>query len=968
MIRPKARSWSVVGQGWRGALLALALCACARTELAAPLPPQTIDPGDNTLSYEPFLAQENGWGPAERDTSNGEAGAGDGRPLTLNGKTYSRGFGVHANSSLSFAIDGKCSALTADIGVDDEVGARGSVVFQVYGDGVKLFESGVMTGTSAAERIQVELRGRRTLTLVVHDAGDGNQYDHADWAAPQLLGCDPAAPAPGPQAIRINAGGPAQVVDGVRWEGCEAVNACQGYVRGGFAYTERPLVAISGVQPPANEALYQSEWTGGETTGVPAGGVAFGFQIPVANGAYLVRLHFAELNKYAVGKRIFDVNLEGRTVLPQFDVFEAAGGLGRALVREFPVTVNDGELSLDFIRRVENAKLSALEVLPRSASLPAELTAQPERLIFSGVQNEVSAPQAVVLRNTGDSPLRLERLGLTGSGSGAFELVAPPTVPITLEPGQSLTLQVRLAPRGQVGSLHAGLRVEGDRFAREIKLSGLSARGREGNLEPTLAQIVDALGYAVDVGGTELLLGTSPNPIGDEVTAPLFERAGAGPVTLRPVARYSPDGPSPYGTYTLEGGVPRLQPRATLVAGQAQNLNPAIEPGGSESFSPGDEPFGVYLAANGYAAQNTYTQDTLNTGPIRHAVRVYPLKDAAGQPLPNSYLLGFEPAQNGDYQDVVFILQNVRPVAAPAGLAWTERGRAPTTLYEGQGAAVNGRLYVFGGFDKNLNNVPIATTAAHMYDPASDQWRRLRDLPEPLTHAGLAVDGQAIYLAGGFLGNHPGPQTDHVWKYDVASDTWSAMPPLPAARGGGALVRLGRELHFFGGTQRSGLRYLRDFGDHWVLSLDNPSGWRAAAPLPNPRNHLSGAVLNGRIYAIGGQHLGDEDAGNQADVHVYDPQQDAWRAVRPLPRPMGHATASTVSWNGRIVVMGGVTQGAREIANVIEYDPQADTWTELTPLPGPRQSPVADVVAGQLVVVTGSTADGPTDTVWIGTR
>ncbi|WP_231557371.1 NPCBM/NEW2 domain-containing protein [Deinococcus sp. YIM 77859] len=150
---------------------------------------QAIDPGDNTLSNEPWTAATNGWGPAERNRSNGEKGTGDGRTLTLNGKTYGNGFGVHSDSSLSFDVGGKCTSFTADIGVDDEVGSLGSVVFQVYADGVKLYDSGIMTGASTTKSVNVNIAGRRELKLVVTNAGDNIHYDHADWANAMLRDC-----------------------------------------------------------------------------------------------------------------------------------------------------------------------------------------------------------------------------------------------------------------------------------------------------------------------------------------------------------------------------------------------------------------------------------------------------------------------------------------------------------------------------------------------------------------------------------------------------------------------------------------------------------------------------------------------------------------------------------------------------------------------------------------------------------
>lgn len=316
----------------------------------------------------------------------------------------------------------------------------------------------------------------------------------------------------------------------------------------------------------------------------------------------------------------------------------------------------------------------------------------------------------------------------------------------------------------------------------------------------------------------------------------------------------------------------------------------------------------------------------------------------------------------------------VAPVTPGTPLTWTARASSPTPLYEGQGAAVGGRLYVFGGFDRNLDGTPTATRAAHVYDPAADRWAALRTVPDALTHAGVAVDGSFIYLAGGFLGDHPGPQTDHVWRYDTSADTWTALPPLPGARGGGALVRLGRALHFFGGTERTADgTYRRDHGTHWRLSLDAPTAWQTRAPLPNPRNHLGGAVLGGQIYAVGGQHLGDEADGAVADVHRYDPASDSWTAAAPLPRPLGHITASTVVWDNRIVVLGGValarTPGqieGQESDQVLAYDPDTDRWSRLAPLPGPRQSPVADAIGGELIVSAGSTAAGPVDSTLVG--
>jgi glucose/arabinose dehydrogenase len=132
----------------------------------------------------------NGWGPYEVDRSNGEQGAADGRALSIGGVPYLRGLGVHANSDLRFNLNRQCSgSFIADLGVDDEVGDNGSVVFQVYTDGTLAYDSGALTGASLRKTAIVPVNGTAELRLVVTDGGNGNGYDHADWGGARVTGC-----------------------------------------------------------------------------------------------------------------------------------------------------------------------------------------------------------------------------------------------------------------------------------------------------------------------------------------------------------------------------------------------------------------------------------------------------------------------------------------------------------------------------------------------------------------------------------------------------------------------------------------------------------------------------------------------------------------------------------------------------------------------------------------------------------
>ncbi|MET0384921.1 MAG: PQQ-dependent sugar dehydrogenase [Polyangiales bacterium] len=150
---------------------------------------EDVFPGTQLSTLTP-IDPVNGLGPVEPDLSNGGDGAGDGAPLAIGGIAYLKGFGVSAPSELRFALDGRCTGkLLADVGIDDEVGDAGSVVFQAYLDGKLIFDSGTLHGSDARQNLAVGVVGVRELRLVVTDAGDGNADDHADWAAARVTGC-----------------------------------------------------------------------------------------------------------------------------------------------------------------------------------------------------------------------------------------------------------------------------------------------------------------------------------------------------------------------------------------------------------------------------------------------------------------------------------------------------------------------------------------------------------------------------------------------------------------------------------------------------------------------------------------------------------------------------------------------------------------------------------------------------------
>jgi alpha-galactosidase len=155
-----------------------------------------------------------GWGRARADQSV------TGQTLSVGGRTFDFGVGTHAESALHVRLDGRVERLRAWVGVDDAAGGRGTIRFLVYGDGKRLFDSDVMKGGQQAKAVDVPLTGVTHLLLLATSAGDGIDFDHADWAQaefvtsgqkPQAMDAPPVSPEerviltpkPGPQP-RIN--------------------------------------------------------------------------------------------------------------------------------------------------------------------------------------------------------------------------------------------------------------------------------------------------------------------------------------------------------------------------------------------------------------------------------------------------------------------------------------------------------------------------------------------------------------------------------------------------------------------------------------------------------------------------------------------------------------------------------------------------------------------------------------------
>jgi hypothetical protein len=297
---------------------------------------------------------------------------------------------------------------------------------------------------------------------------------------------------------------------------------------------------------------------------------------------------------------------------------------------------------------------------PRVEKLREPLEVTPLELHFSGVRGAPRANESVEVKNTGTEAVQVSEVRVVGLQAETFKIVNVPLLPVVLQPSGAFSFTVGFEPAADAdpGVHHARVRLvrTEDDDGPPCDLTGLVTKGKEPADEPPLSQVLDALGYDVDVGGVALVLpaGTA----GDQVKAPAFERAKPGNVGYYLIARYTALEDSLFGTYKLEAGKPALRGVGSASKAHNQMLNPELDSESQASFDPGETAFGLYLKVG---KRTFYSDETLNAGTSKAAVRVYPLRSRGRTLVPDAYVVAFDEDGDGDFQDHVFMLWNVKP-------------------------------------------------------------------------------------------------------------------------------------------------------------------------------------------------------------------------------------------------------------------------------------------------------------------
>jgi len=298
--------------------------------------------------------------------------------------------------------------------------------------------------------------------------------------------------------------------------------------------------------------------------------------------------------------------------------------------------------------------------------------------------------------------------------------------------------------------------------------------------------------------------------------------------------------------------------------------------------------------------------------------------------------------------------------------AWKQGPPIPQGANEVIGASVGGNVLVYGGQDPA--NKPMGIF--YKFDPAAGQWTQLPSNPVPVHHGAAAAIGNKFYVLGGFrlpdtgkVGWYP---ENKAWVFDLDKNTWSALPPMPTARGALAAVAVGKKIYVSGGAKIPTGVNLPDgltaggpvelLGTLEVFDTETNT-WKQLKPMSLPRNHHSVAYADGKIYAVGGRVGSCFSNGWSSNVSMneaYDIAGDTW--TTRLPMPTARSGTGAEALDGRIHVLGG--EGwVEEFGGVFRahevYDPKTNSWAKLPRMLTPRHGFAVATVGHKIYAVSG---------------
>ena len=288
-------------------------------------------------------------------------------------------------------------------------------------------------------------------------------------------------------------------------------------------------------------------------------------------------------------------------------------------------------------------------------------------------------------------------------------------------------------------------------------------------------------------------------------------------------------------------------------------------------------------------------------------------------------------------------------ISLAQGGQWKKKADMPTARADVAASVVNGMIYAFGGRD-DAEGIDRRLTTVEIYNPATDTWKKGADMPAPRSQFATAVVGGKIYLFGGFsFVDRRGKLIEKTMAvvdvYDPAADAWEQKGKAITARTRMAAAALNGKVYITGGFRNTG-----GGADHLEIYDPATDTWQNGAKLIEARWLLTSAAVSGKVYVIGG--FRKENILLDV-VEEYDPATNKWSKKADLPNPRQELSHSSPVVDGKIYVMGGNDLG-QTFHSVDIYDPATDTWEKGKRLPEAKDSLATVQVKGKIYAIGGT--------------
>lgn len=278
------------------------------------------------------------------------------------------------------------------------------------------------------------------------------------------------------------------------------------------------------------------------------------------------------------------------------------------------------------------------------------------------------------------------------------------------------------------------------------------------------------------------------------------------------------------------------------------------------------------------------------------------------------------------------------------GTSWSLGAPIPTPRQQLAAASDGKLIYIVGGTTGDSDQVNVDA-----YDPIAKAWTTLPPLPQARSDLGVAITDGRLVAVGGISG---GQVLKSVSVFDLMSKTWSGLPDMSTPRHGMAVAAVEKSVYAIGGSSTVGDKDPTSTAEVLKLparKIQPAAQWRSLPDAPTARLMMAWAVLNGKIWIMGGLQNGVA----LQTVESFDPKTGAWETGPPLPIPLHHAAAAT--YRGEVVILGGASDNIAEGSNKV-FALRGGNWVELPSLTHARAAPAAAVVGDKLVAVGGQNA------------